>query len=255
MADSHLPVLVMELLVTSLDEILENTANIPISSKLSILQDVSKGLVYLHNRNPVVIHRDLSARNVLLNSAITAKIADMGNSRIVDIPPDQLAKTMTQGIPGTLVYMPPEALDSTTRYGPSLDMFSFGHLALFTAIQVFPQNLLAPTYCDPQTNQIKGRSEVERRAEYIRMLDFKLKEQKHSLTTLIKGCLENVASKRPTAKQALEKLGDMRAAVHDPYDSLNRLQLRKCLKEKEKEAQQLPQLRSELEQVKVRLLI
>ena len=166
--DSQLPVLVMELLTTSLDELLENTANIPLSTTLSILQDVSRGLVHLHNRNPVVIHRDLSARNVLLNSAMTAKIADMGNSRIVDIPPGQLAKTMTQGIPGTLVYMPPEALESTTKlkYGPSLDMFSFGHLSLFTAIQIFPKDLQAPTYLDPQTNLVKGRTELERRAEW-----------------------------------------------------------------------------------------
>ena len=33
--------------------------------------------------------------------------------------------------------MPPEALTTTSRYGPSLDIFSFGHLALFTLTQVF----------------------------------------------------------------------------------------------------------------------
>jgi hypothetical protein len=33
--------------------------------------------------------------------------------------------------------MPPEALSSSSRYGPSLDVFSFGHLALFVVLQVF----------------------------------------------------------------------------------------------------------------------
>ena len=95
--DSRLPVLVMERLQGSLDELLENTADIPLSTKVSILQDVARGLVYLHHRSPSrsVIHRDLSARNVLLNSAMTAKIADLGNSRIADIPPGQLAQTVT----------------------------------------------------------------------------------------------------------------------------------------------------------------
>ena len=249
--DSELPVLVMELLMTSLDEFLESTPDISLSTKLSILQDVSRGLAYLHNHNPVVIHRDLSARNVLLNTAMTAKIADMGNSRIVDISPDQLAKTMTQGIPGTLVYMPPEALGSKPKYGPSLDMFSFGHLALFTSIQIFPQDLLAPTYLDPQTNQVKGHTELERRVEYIQILHAKFEKKKQPLINLIEVCLENIASKRPTAKQALEKLGEMRAEICDPYHHLNRVKLEKCLEEKEVQVQQLPQLRTVLEQVKV----
>jgi serine/threonine protein kinase len=54
----------------------------------------------------------------------------------VNLQPGQLARTLSQ-LPGTLVYMPPEALSSSSRYGPSLDIFSFGHLALFTLLQVF----------------------------------------------------------------------------------------------------------------------
>ena len=122
--DSTLPVLVMERLLTSLDELLEHNSDIPLSLKRSILADLSRGLVYLHSRNPPVIHRDLSARNVLLNSAMVAKIADLGNSRILS------------RIPGTMVYMPSEAFEATSKYGPSLDIFSFGHLSLFTITQV-----------------------------------------------------------------------------------------------------------------------
>jgi serine/threonine protein kinase len=132
--ESRLPVLVMERLHTSLDDLLEQYPDISLHVKLSILHDVTKGLVFLHTRNPVIVHRDLTARNVLLDAAMTAKIADLGNSRITNLRPGQLAGTMTKGIPGTLVYMPPEA--STEHYGPPLDMFSFGHLCLFTATQV-----------------------------------------------------------------------------------------------------------------------
>ena len=64
-----------------------------------------------------------------------AKITDMGNSRIADMRPGQMVRTLST-LPGTLVYMPPEAQDDTHRYGPSLDIFSFGHLALFTITQV-----------------------------------------------------------------------------------------------------------------------
>jgi hypothetical protein len=32
--------------------------------------------------------------------------------------------------------MPPEALADTARYGPSMDIFSFGHLGIFVGLQV-----------------------------------------------------------------------------------------------------------------------
>ena len=250
LTDSRLPVLVMERLQGSLDELLENTVDIPFSTKISVLQDVTRGLTHLHNRCPSVIHRDLSSRNVLLDAAMTAKIADLGNSRITDIPPGQLAQTMTQGIPGTLVYMPPEAFDSTCRYGAPLDMFSFGHLALFTANQVFPKDLLPPNYQDPLSKKLTARTEIERREQYISMLHAKF-DKTHPLVTLIKSCLVYEPEKRPTARQALQKLEEMRASVYDPYSGLNRLQLEKSLAEKEAEVEKIPQLVSQLEQVAV----
>ena len=132
---TQLPLLVMERLETSLDDLLEHIPSLPLSLKFSVLEDVASGLLYLHNRPSPVIHRDLTSKNVLLTSSLVAKISDMGNSRIIDMRGGQMARTLSK-IPGTLVYMPPEALDDTHRYGPSLDVFSYGHLSLFTLTQV-----------------------------------------------------------------------------------------------------------------------
>ena len=132
---SALPVLVMERLDSSLDDLLETSPCLPLALKQSLLTDVARGLLYLHTRNPPVVHRDLSARNVLLTPSLVAKISDLGNARIVNLQPGQLARTLTR-VPGTHVYMPPEAFDQHSRYGPQLDIFSFGHLALFTLTQV-----------------------------------------------------------------------------------------------------------------------
>ena len=132
---SALPVLVMERLDNSLDDLLETSPGLPLALKQSLLTDVARGLLYLHTRNPPVVHRDLSARNVLLTSSLVAKISDLGNARIVNLQPGQLARTLTR-VPGTHVYMPPESFDQHSRYGPRLDIFSFGHLALFTLTQV-----------------------------------------------------------------------------------------------------------------------
>ena len=204
-APVNLPVLVMERLQESLDDLLENTPDIPLARKYSILQDVARGLVYLHSRSPAIIHRDLTARNVLLNSEMVAKIADLGNSRIVDIQPGQLARTMTRGVPGTIVYMPPEAFEVPPKYGPMLDMFSFGHLTLFTAIQEFPGDLLPSTYQDPATGRLTPRNEVERRSRYMETLRGKFGGS-HELVQLITQCLEYSPARRPSASEALQRL-------------------------------------------------
>ena len=133
--ESTLPTLVMERLDSSLDELLEGAPGLPLALKRSLLADVARGLLYLHIHNPPVVHRDLTARNILLTSSLVAKISDLGNARIVNLQPGQLARTLTH-LPGTLVYMAPEAFEEGSRYGPPLDVFSFGHLGLFTLTQV-----------------------------------------------------------------------------------------------------------------------
>ena len=136
--NAELPLLIMERLETSLAKHLDDpNCNLSIVEKESILKDVANGLVYLHGNRPApIIHRDLTANNVLLNLGppLVAKISDMGNSRIIEST-NQIMKTLSK-CPGTRDYMPPEALSEAHQYGPSLDIFSFGHLALYTIIQV-----------------------------------------------------------------------------------------------------------------------
>ena len=128
-----LPVLLMERLPIDLDGLLENTPNIPIGIRATFLTDIARGLNYLHSQRPPVIHRDLSARNVLLSAILVAKISDLGNSRIVNLSPNEVSR-LTHA-PGSPLYMPPEALETSPSYGPSLDVFSFGQIALFAATQ------------------------------------------------------------------------------------------------------------------------
>ncbi len=95
---SDLPVLVMECLPYCLDSLLEGVHRVELSlaMKCSILIDVARGLVHLHARTPPIIHRDLTAKNILLTSAMMGKIADLGLARILNQQPGRLAVTMTQ---------------------------------------------------------------------------------------------------------------------------------------------------------------
>lgn len=163
------PVILMEYLPMSLEGVIETYPKFQLSLKLSILRDVACGMSYLHGLKSPVIHRDLTARNIMLNSAMVAKISDFGNSRMVTVSPDQLRRTMTY-VPGTPVYLPPEAFNQKPIYDSKLDIFSFGQLSLFTITQEFPSPT-APTFLESSTNTVIGVSEIQRRQAYIEMLD------------------------------------------------------------------------------------
>ncbi|KDQ14249.1 hypothetical protein BOTBODRAFT_72888, partial [Botryobasidium botryosum FD-172 SS1] len=53
----------------------------PDIDRASILLQAAKGLHYLHTRNPVLVHGDLKAANVLISENGTVHIADFGLSR------------------------------------------------------------------------------------------------------------------------------------------------------------------------------
>lgn len=90
-------------------------------SKLKITLHIAQALVYLHSRNPPVIHRDLKSKNVLLTPEQDAKLTDFGISRE---RPDQTDELMTAGI-GTNFWIAPEVLLGED-YDERADIFSFG---------------------------------------------------------------------------------------------------------------------------------
>ena len=156
-----------------------------------------------------------------------AKIADLGNSPMVE--PHKLIKTMSTA-PGTLVYMPPEAIGIRPKYDAKLDIFSFGHLSLYTAIQEFPDNLLPSTYPDPMNaDNLKAHSEVQRRGPYMMKLNKEFGE-KHPLVNLTCQCLHNAPECRPSAADAMEVLegldvGKEVAHPYDVYEGMNKLDM------------------------------
>ena len=73
-------------------------------------------------------------------------------------------------------------------------------------MQVFPGNLLPHNYPDPDNpGRLVGRSEVERRTDYIKPLYKELGEQ-HPLVQLICQCLHNIPAQRPSAEELLQLL-------------------------------------------------
>lgn len=123
------PLLITELLDTNLrrEYMRCRAENKPFGKYLlhSIFLDVVYGLHCLHTHNPPIIHRDISAPNVLLkrlpNGCWLAKISDFGSANIADI-----AQTPGEG---AIIYSAPEMFPhSNQAQTTKLDIYSYGVL-------------------------------------------------------------------------------------------------------------------------------
>ena len=200
---ARVPSLVMERLHCSLTSLLESSPVVPIGTKISIIKDVALGLRYLHTRNPPIIHRDLSSNNVLLSKGMEGKIGDLGTARLVD---PRRQSRMTKA-PGTVDFMPPEALENITNihYGKELDVFSFGCVMLHTLSHQWPTPSQA-AIINPETGlAIGGRTEVERRSKYFERID---RSRSDVLIPLIESCLSNLPKNRPSIVRVCDQLED-----------------------------------------------
>ena len=237
---AEVPILVMEFMSAALTDCIEQYGRLPTETCYSVLRDVTLGLHYLHDRSPAIIHRDLTANNVLLTSGMTAKISDLGMAKILNLSPSLMSSRMTI-CPGTLTYMPPEALTANPVYDTRLDSFSFGVLMIHIFCGEWP---VASEYlqADPKNpGQLCPLTEIERRQKYIRLLG-----PDHPLLDLIRRCLANIASQRPASATILKQLCTA-SALHPPsfgnhVDMLNRIKSE--AEEKEQLGQELEAMRN-----------
>ena len=208
---SPLPVLVMEYLHTTLSACLERYGVLPKEISYGILRDVALGLRYLHEHSPPIIHRDLSANNVLLTSNMNAKITDLGVAKILNLTPTRTTQMTQTKAPGTPCYMPPEALTAKPKYTSKIDIYSYGVLILHTLCGrwPFPEDVFHP---DPRNSDAMITvSEVERRAEYLQEIT------DHPLMGLIHQCLSNVPTRRPEAPALLERVNTILSTLPQPF--------------------------------------
>ena len=139
-----------ELLDTNLRRAYEESRVAP-AHHLGILRDVAYGLHHLHNLQTPIIHRDVSAPNVLLqqlpNGGWLAKVSDFGSANFA-----KLARTMGEG---AIIYTAPEAMPAIVasdasdtepqRLTAKVDVFSYGKVAceLFVGEMPVPERFRA----------------------------------------------------------------------------------------------------------------
>ena len=226
---ARLPWLVMELMHISLRSLIEKYEKNDFSFhfKLSILMDTCNGLQFLHSQN--IIHRDLSSNNILLTKHLVAKISDLGMAKV--IPPGLQRHTQA---PGTVVFMPPEALSINPQYGKPIDIFSVGCVCMHIISMEWPTPL------DRVSANNVVLSEVQRRQQYFTKLN-----QYPSLEQLVKQCLQDKPEQRPVIEEVTKSLESI-GHDHQPHEDGNIIDLftsaLKCSAQDEQIAQKDQQL-------------
>ena len=203
------PILLMELMNESLTHFVESsTSDIPYHIQVNISHDIALAVAHLHRNG--VLHRDLSSNNILLNQEHKAKVTDFGMSKIADSNPSMTRSKVTQ-CPGTLVYMPPEALRPQPRYSDKIDTFSIGVLL----VQIVTRNFPAPTAASitredpfsPTGESYIPVSEVERRKADIDKIPVY-----HGFHKIACDCLKDKSQDRPSAAQLCQSLGELKSS-------------------------------------------
>ncbi|XP_064393177.1 uncharacterized protein LOC135340747 isoform X2 [Halichondria panicea] len=180
--DQSPPLIITELLDMNLRQAYDTNQLDP-GNRHSIFMDIALALDYLHQRYNPIIHRDVSAPNVLLqrmpNHQWKGKASDLGSTNFL-----QHAQAM-----GDIEYSPPEvipqAFDPLTpplRQSVKIDVYSYGIVLCEVTASRFPS------------------------AEHYRDMILQVQRQRPAVYELILHCTKREPSHRPSMAQVMMEL-------------------------------------------------
>ncbi|PON40211.1 Mitogen-activated protein kinase kinase kinase [Parasponia andersonii] len=202
----------------------ENRKELNWRRRIQIALGAAKGLAYLHTRGKPIIHRDIKASNVLLDSDFNAKISDFGLARYG--PEDENNHVSTRVI-GTKGYLAPEYF-RTGHLTFKADVYSFGVVLL---------EILTGSSVDKKCSTGLVGDLVQRampllcsKPELPRVIDRKLRtnfpvEEAHKFAQLTYQCLSEDQNRRPTMTEVVAGLEQLQHdnAGHSTHHSSARV--------------------------------
>jgi len=148
---------------------------------------VLKGLRYLHEHEPPVVHRDLKCANILVDQQFCVKVADFGCSKR-----DSFTQSFSQV--GSALWSAPEVFHQEGGHGRKADIWSFGCVMAEMATAVEPW----------------GRGAFDNIMHAIQVVGFSKRtppvpeELSDAGRDMCRRCLTRAPDSRPSASQLLE---------------------------------------------------
>ncbi|KAH7847600.1 hypothetical protein Vadar_027968 [Vaccinium darrowii] len=170
--------------------------------RLNVIKGVSNALSYMHHDcSPPMVHRDISSKNILLDSEYEAHVSDFGTARL--LKPNSSNWT---SFAGTFGYTAPE-LAYTMEVNEKCDVYSFGVVTLEVILGSHPGGFIS---C------LSSRSATTSTADHILLKDVvdqrlfpptsQVAEQVVSAMKLAFECLSSSPQSRPSMNQVSKQL-------------------------------------------------
>ncbi|XP_062139401.1 putative mitogen-activated protein kinase kinase kinase 7-like [Drosophila sulfurigaster albostrigata] len=182
----------------SLHSFLHNEENkdiiLPHSLRISWMLQCAKAIKYLHELSPIILHRDLKPRNLLLfNNCLTLKICDFGTVKTLEA-------IMTFNA-GTFRYMAPEVAKSKS-YTEKCDVYSFG----ITFWEVMSRKI--PFYHLTVGNEVAILVQATKGTR-PNLDDIRNIPKSNQIIKLISRCWNGDADKRPKMQEIISNINNL----------------------------------------------
>ncbi|CAI9772240.1 unnamed protein product [Fraxinus pennsylvanica] len=171
---------------------------------LKIIKCVASGLLYLHEEwEQTVIHRDIKAGNVLLDSELNGRLGDFGLAKLYE----HGANPSTTNVVGTLGYLAPE-LTKTGKPAIRTDVFAFGALLLEVVCGRRPIEAKA---LPEELNLVDWVGDKWKQGAILEVVDPRLRgdyDESEVIVVIKLGliCFDNNPDNRPTMSQVVRYL-------------------------------------------------
>ncbi|XP_071723547.1 uncharacterized protein [Rutidosis leptorrhynchoides] len=168
----------------------KNNQALDFRKRIKMAIDVARGMNYLHNRKPPIVHRDLKSSNLLVDKNWNVKVGDFGLSRWKNIT--FLSAKSGRGTPQ---WMAPEVLRNEPSNEKS-DIFSFGVILWELMTVSVPWNNL-------NSLQVVGVvGFMDRRLDIPEKVD-------PQISDIIRDCWKSDPAERPSFEEIIQRMGDL----------------------------------------------